>query len=91
MRVHVVTKGTGSSTHITDLETGEELRHVVKVVFEPIVAGDLVRCALVTRGTIDAEAEVIDAVAECGRLREELWAVSGRLRDALATIEDLNR
>lgn len=91
MRVHIVTKGHGSSTHITDLDTGEELKRVTKVVFEPIVAGELVRCAIVTRGTIDAEAEVIDPVAECGRLREEVTILKARLAEALSVVERWNQ
>jgi len=83
VRVHVVTKGTGSSTHITDLDTGEELRHVTSVVFEPIVAGDLVRCSLVTRATIDAQAEVIEPMAECVRLRAEIASLKSELANWL--------
>ena len=91
MRVHIVTKGTGSSTHITDLDTGEELRGISSIVFEPIVAGDLVRCSFVTRATIDAEAEVIEPVAECGRLRAEVAALRAACAEAAATIREMNK
>lgn len=86
MRVHIATKGTGSSTHVTDLATGQELTGIISVVFEPIVAGDLVRCALVTRATLDAQAEVIDPTAECGRLRGLVAQLESELKTALAFI-----